>query len=1259
MKRRPSGIEKGAAAALASLVIALAPFGAGVSCNSQGTSAAVAEGGSDEADAPVERQPDHEAAVEASRDAATGSDAGAAVASLSATAMTFQVFCGASATSTVMLTNSGAGPLSVSATTVGGGFSVTPTTLTVASGMSGALSVTASVPNSATAGVIAMGSLNLFTNDPAKTNLVVPLSATPTGATLGPQAGAPTSFAFPSTAVGSPVSVTLTLQNTGNAAATFALGAPSDPHFAVGDPEAGLPMVTLGAGQGWPVTATFTPTDTTADNGTATITASGTICGASVASLGLTGQGATGHVTGWPATVDFGPADCGGDSPTEQAFTVTNAGPVDVHVTAVTLDASSGFTTNVRPGKVIAANGGLLRITVDAPPVPANASATTPITATLSIVTDADPPGTTHDVTLSEEPAGAVLAFDTSPTPHFGSFGSVDLLQSAMQTFNVKNTGSAPANVALVVTSSGASQGDAGSPASGDSGALDAGLDAMLDATLDAEGGVGEVATGFSVSIPGFTIGAGGVQAESVTFRPVVANIDSAAIAMVATGAVCGALPAPISVSGSGLGGGPVVTPSVLTFSATCGGAAPASQSFVVRNDGTADLTWSMAPTTGPGASQYTVEASPAPGLLIPGTFSTVTVTAEKVPSPVANPDPSAFAAQIAITTDVPLDPAHVVTLGETPLGDQLSFVTSSPLRFGQVPIDVTLGQVVTVTNSANAGSPAASLAFALGGPGASGYVAPASIASLAPGASGSSSLVFAPTKAIAYPATLALTTSDALCTALPSPLQLNGTGTQGQVALSVATIAFGMEASDPRGFVDCGGTGLPQTLTVSNVGNQTFQITALSLGKSSSPFSLPPALLASLPLTVPIGGSASITLTPAPIPKTIVTDPNDPTTFSDTLTVTTNAALDAPHAVDLVMQARGAVIADTPLATAWSFGTVTAGSIQTFTSSIRNTGNAPVSVALQGLLQPAIFGLQSNPITAPGATTPGGSVVTAITGQFAPPSPDGSWTDSGTLVATPVRALCAPLPPQWVSPTISLSGATNSNPALTYAGSLTFPTTNCGSAAPAGQAVTITNSTNIAHAYSVHFSSGTYYSYTATTLDGGPEADGGSSGTIAANGTATIVVTPSTIVPGPGVTPGSGPYADDLIVSVDTSPPTQWTIPIAWTLNGAVLSLPRGAGPYQADSTGAFTLPMSNTGTSPAVVDFGIAPFAALLFSPAPPISVGPGIGASPGLVSASSDVACPGATKVTATFVYSGPVCQPFPFASVTVAACSGTSP
>jgi hypothetical protein len=51
------------------------------------------------------------------------------------------------------------------------------------------------------------------------------------------------------------------------------------------------------------------------------------------------------------------------------------------------------------------------------------------------------------------------------------------------------------------------------------------------------------------------------------------------------------------------------------------------------------------------------------------------------------------------------------------------------------------------------------------------------------------------------------------------------------------------------------------------------------------------------------------------------------------------------------------------------------------------------------------------------------------------------------------------------------------------------------------------------------------------------------------------------------------------------------------------------------------------------------------------------PGVGASPSLSGAGSSAACPARTKATATFLYTGPVCQPFAVPSVTVEGCTGT--
>jgi hypothetical protein len=150
----------------------------------------------------------------------------------------------------------------------------------------------------------------------------------------------------------------------------------------------------------------------------------------------------------------------------------------------------------------------------------------------------------------------------------------------------------------------------------------------------------------------------------------------------------------------------------------------------------------------------------------------------------------------------------------------------------------------------------------------ASGYLlAPQTVNNLAPGGgvSAPASVTFVPTAATPYPATVAIQTSDALCSALPAPIQVTGSGTQGQVSLSATTLAFGTDPKDARGLVNCGATGLPQTLTVLNTGNQPFHVTGLMLGMGAkSPYALSgPGT--TLPVTVAIGAAVPITVTRFP----------------------------------------------------------------------------------------------------------------------------------------------------------------------------------------------------------------------------------------------------------------------------------------------------------------------------------------------------------------------------------------------------------
>jgi hypothetical protein len=1189
---------------------------------------------------------------------------GTASMQLSATQLDFSmaVCNGAMGTSEqLIVTNNGTGTLAVAAKVTGAAFTISPTSLSVAPGMTGTVTVTANIVSTAAAGMMVSGSLSLFTNDPTRGSVTLPLTATATGATLSLQPGDPTTYAFPTTAVGgTSAPITLHLVNTGNAAATFTLTPPSDPEFVLSPLPGGTMSMLLNPNDLMAVTATFTPTSAAMVTGTTGISTSNPTCGTSVAALSFSGQGGKGTVNGWPTTLDFGSANCGAaTAPGQQSFTLTNSGPADAHITTVTLSGAPGFTTSAKPGRAIYASGGVLAITVDAPPVPAN-SPTTPVTATLSIGTDAD--ASPHTITLTEEPSGAILEWDTSATTNFGSFGPVVLLKSTTQDFKIKNSGSASASVTLSVV-----QG------SGDS---DAG-----------EGGSPGGASPFVLTTPAFSVNGPGEQDETVVFTPQTAQPVTGSIVLTATGAVCGALPPPIPLAGSGLGGGPTVVPTSLVVGAKCDGTVPTPQTFVVRNDGTADFTWSLALGTGvqfvdagsPEAAPplYQISANPAPGLLHPGGISTVTVSGTQIPKFGANPDLSTYAAQVTITTDVPLDPPHVVSITENPLGDQITMTGPTPLRFGQIPIGTSIPQNLVVTNFATAGSPAANLSFVLSSTvdgGASAYtVTPPAYANLASGigASTRETVTFAPTAAMSYPATLTIDTgNDPVCTPLPPPLTLSGTGTNGHVAVSAVSITFGSDPTDPAGLVNCGLQGLAHTFTVTNVGNQAFNLTGLALGLgAASPYQVSGA--GTLPATLPIGGGVTITVTPTTMPKNVAT-PNDNTPFKDTLTITTDATGDTPHTVGLVMQARGAVIVDAPITTNWPFGTVSFGSIGTFTNSITNSGNSGVTIGITGLAHPSIFGLQNSRTKVPGGNP---AVVTSVVGTFAPPASDGSWSDMGSLAVTADQALCEPLPMQWNNPMVTMSGTSDSTPAVTWSGSLVFPTTECGSAAPPPQTITLTNASNVAYPYTLSFSSGgKYYSTTPTADAGGPD---GGAGTVPAKGSAQILVTPHAVTMGPGVLPGSAPYADELLVTVETNPPTPFTIPISWSLSGAVLSLPPGSTKtdptthqayYPADSTGTLTLPILNTGSEPVTINYSTQPTGVFSISPMPPVVI-PAVSASSAptalflVAPASGDPSCtasPFAPAVgsAALYIVSGAVCQPLPD-SVVVESCSGTFP
>jgi hypothetical protein len=92
------------------------------------------------------------------------------------------------------------------------------------------------------------------------------------------------------------------------------------------------------------------------------------------------------------------------------------------------------------------------------------------------------------------------------------------------------------------------------------------------------------------------------------------------------------------------------------------------------------------------------------------------------------------------------------------------------------------VSQAFTLQNLASVGSAAANITLVLSGAGVGAYsLVPAGSVTVAAdgGVTTGEQITFAPTSAIAYGATLSLTTGDALCSALPAPVTLSGTGTQ------------------------------------------------------------------------------------------------------------------------------------------------------------------------------------------------------------------------------------------------------------------------------------------------------------------------------------------------------------------------------------------------------------------------------------------------------------------------------------------------
>jgi hypothetical protein len=298
------------------------------------------------------------------------------------------------------------------------------------------------------------------------------------------------------------------------------------------------------------------------------------------------------------------------------------------------------------------------------------------------------------------------------------------------------------------------------------------------------------------------------------------------------------------------------------------------------------------------------------------------------------------------------------------------------------------------------------------------------------------------------------------------------------------------------------------------------------------------------------------VTVTPSSIPATSAVDPNG---YGDTLTVTTTAAGDMPHAIDLRETAQGAILSES--ASSLPFGPTAIGTTASSQFTVTNAGNASATVS---------FGTQTNAfaVSPQGQTLGAGSSYSPIV-TFTPGAANAYMDDASMTVDTST-VLCNPLPS---AATLSGSGTTTTSVAVAPT-NVDFGLVACGSTA-APQAVTIKNDGSASFTWSAALTTARYH----VSPMGGSLPPGAS---------ATVTINPAAIPQTSAVTPDL--YADTLTLTTNAPGDAAHAVSLHQTALGAILSfnpktLAMGTVPQGQDVQSTFNVVNNGNLTAAAVL--------------------------------------------------------------------------
>lgn len=547
-----------------------------------------------------------------------------------------------------------------------------------------------------------------------------------------------------------------------------------------------------------------------------------------------------------------------------------------------------------------------------------------------------------------------------------------------------------------------------------------------------------------------------------------------------------------ISVSGTGVAATSSAPPatyllspstSSLSFGNTLLGSS-ASQSVSLTNEGTGSVTISQVSVSN---AAFTVSGFSGGVTLAAG--QSLALTVGFAPAAVGS-----VSGSVAVTSNATNSPS-TITLSGTGVQPQISPSPAS-VSFGSVNSGVSSTQTLTISNPGTANLTITQASMSGTGFSYSGLTMPLTIA---PGASASCTVSFAPTTAGTFSGTLTLV-NNSPTSSLAVPLSGTGVAQTLQLSASPTSLSFGSVLT---------GSSTIKTVTLTNTGSGSLTISSDSV--SGSGFTVTGL---TLPLT--LAASQSTTFSG-------VFDPAAIGSVTGSVTVVSNAT-NSPATIALSGTGVQPQISVTPASV--SFGNATTGVTNTQTVTISNPGTASLTVS-QATVSGTGFSLSG--LTVPLTVAAGGSA--ACTVSFAPTA---AGTFSGTLTLgnnSPTASVSVPLSGTGVAQVLQISASPTS---------LSFGSVTTGSSAT--QTVTLSNSGNANVTLSKDSVTGSGFSVTGLGLPLTLAASQSTSFTVAFAPTATGSVSGSVTVT------SNATNSPTTITLSGTGAAASYTVTLNWT---------------------------------------------------------------------------------------------------------------